>query len=187
MTKGSLIVSFRKNDEREIERLYNQYRKEFTTWALKSFKCTHDEAIEVYQQAMIIFYENVKSGKVENIASNPKTYLFAIGKNKLYEKMRANVRHNSLQEDGAGYEPEYEEEHYENQEHKLQAVEKALEKLGDPCRHILQQFYYHRASMEDIALAMEYKNAATVKNLKYKCLQRLKSILNDQLNGGNEL
>lgn len=178
---SSLIVSFRNNDEKEIERFYNQYRKEFITWAVKSFRCSKDEAIEIFQQSMVIFYENVKNGKIKNIESNPKTYLFAIGKNKIYEKLRAESRQNPLSKDETAHEPEIEEEVYKNEEHKLKAVEKSLKKLGDPCQNILQQFYYHRASMEDIAQNMNYKNAATVKNLKYKCLQRLKNLLHDEL------
>lgn len=179
--RSSLIVSFQKNDGREIERFYNQYRKEFVTWAVKSFRCSYDEAIEIFQQSMIIFYENVRNGRIKNIESNSKTYLFAIGKNKIYEKLRAENRQDTLADSKIKDEIHYDEEEFENRENRLKAVEKSLEKLGDPCRHILQQFYYHKASMEDIAQNMNYKNAATVKNLKYKCLQRLKNILNDEL------
>ena len=52
-------------------------------------------------------------------------------------------------------------------------MNQAMTGLGDPCRSILQLFYYKRMSMEDITALMGYKNAATTKNLKYKCLKRL--------------
>lgn len=180
MAKGSLFISFQLDDEKEIERLYNLYRDQFMSWAVKTFDCERDDAVEIYQQAFVIFYENVKSGKLTSIESNCKTYLFAIGKNKFYEKIRSGNRHNPIEDVIMQSEPEYEEEKFANSEEKLNAVEKALSKLGSPCKEILMKYYYQKNSMEEIAKLMDYKNASTVKNLKYKCLQRLKKILQEE-------
>ncbi len=180
MTKSSLIDSFRLNDEKEIERLYNSYRDQFVSWAIKTFNCDRDEAVEVYQQAIVIFYENVRSGKLDSIESNCKTYLFAIGKNKFYERLRELSRQNPLESTVMKSELQFEEEKFDHSEEKLRAVEEGLNKLGSPCREILIKYYYNKNSMEEIASLMDYKNGSTVKNLKYKCLQRLKKILQEE-------
>ena len=76
---------------------------------------------------------------------------------------------------------------YEEKEELLQMVERSLAQLGDPCKQILEKFYYHHKSNVDIAEELDYKNADTVKNLKYKCLQRLKKIFkenNNEMEGG---
>jgi len=48
--------------------------------------------------------------------------------------------------------------------------------LGDACQQILRLFYFMKKSMEEITGIMGYKNADTVKNQKYKCMQRLKKV-----------
>ncbi len=58
----------------------------------------------------------------------------------------------------------------------LGSVVRGLDKLGEPGRTILELYYYHGKSMEEIAKMLHYKNSATAKNLKYKCLLRLKKI-----------
>jgi hypothetical protein len=39
--------------------------------------------------------------------------------------------------------------------------------------------YYHNCSIEDITKKFGYKNADTAKNQKYKCMQRLKKIVEE--------
>ena len=65
-------------------------------------------------------------------------------------------------------------------EQQLECVEKGLEKLGEPGRTILELYYYHGKSMEEIAELLHYKNSATAKNIKYKCLLRLKKICHEE-------
>jgi RNA polymerase sigma factor (sigma-70 family) len=53
-------------------------------------------------------------------------------------------------------------------------IEQALEKLGEPCKTILTDYYFRKLSMQDIAEKMNYTNADNAKNQKYKCFNRLK-------------
>ena len=65
-------------------------------------------------------------------------------------------------------------------EQQSESVEHGLDKLGEPGRTILELFYYHGKSMEEIAELLHYKNSATVKNLKYKYLIRLRKIVEEE-------
>lgn len=177
MDNYSLIERIRNADgEAEFERLYKSFRKEFIIWAINKFKCSIDEASEVYHQSMIILYEKIISEKKTEITTKMKTFVFSIGKNKMREVMR---KKNSLAAKNYDYytdttlfygsdEPDYENE--------LTGVEKSLEQLGEPCKTILVQFYYHKKSITDIAQKLTYKNAESLKTQKYKCIQRLKRI-----------
>lgn len=64
-------------------------------------------------------------------------------------------------------------------------VENSLIQLGEPCRRILELFYYHQKTMDQISELMEYKNKQTVRNLKYKCLIRLRQIFKGELDSLN--
>jgi hypothetical protein len=55
-------------------------------------------------------------------------------------------------------------------------MKQALEKLGEPCRTILQDFFIHNFTMQQITEKMGYTNTDNAKNQKYKCLMRLKKI-----------
>jgi len=123
---------------------------------------------------VVILYDNVISGKLEQLNSNVKSYLFGICKNKAYELYRAQKKTSvtdkfptirSYVMEGVSEKEELEE--------RIDEMTIALNRLGDPCRLLLQLFYYKKKSMEEITAMMQYKNAATTKNLKYKCIKRL--------------
>ncbi len=66
-------------------------------------------------------------------------------------------------------------------EQSLQVIESCLNRLGEPCRSLLQLYYYHGLSMEEIAVKMQHKNRLTSKNLKYKCVNRLRKLVNEEI------
>ena len=74
-------------------------------------------------------------------------------------------------------------EHEKSQEEKQITIRDSLRQLGDPCKSILLYFYYEQNTMEQIAERLGYTNADNAKNQKYKCLKRLKAVLNDKMKG----
>jgi len=52
-----------------------------------------------------------------------------------------------------------------------------LEKMGDPCKALLESFYFNQLSWEAIAEKFGYSNAASARNQKYKCLERIRKEL----------
>jgi RNA polymerase sigma-70 factor (ECF subfamily) len=190
MEHHSLIERIKSKDsEQGIKEIYTSYRNEFLLWAVRHHSCTMDEAKDVFQQCVVIFYENIVSGRLTEITTQVKTYIFSIGKNKILELLRSKKKlapefNDQIYKDNSYVDSEMEEEY----EEKLKYVEAGLGKLGDPCKSILTQYYYHKKSMVEISQILQYKNSDTVKNLKYKCIQRLRRILkadygiiNDQL------
>ncbi|MEO1052701.1 MAG: sigma-70 family RNA polymerase sigma factor [Bacteroidota bacterium] len=176
MVETSLIEKIKKGGESELAEVYKAFRGEFLSWITKNFKCTQDDAKDIYQHTILIFYENILSGKLVELKSSAKTYLFAIGKNKALELYKASNRFtddfdtvklggvdNSLEE-------------LDEKEDDLRLVVKSLDELGEPCSQLLRLYYYQKRSMDEIAAEMGYKNTDTAKSLKYKCMRRLKKI-----------
>ncbi len=179
MDNHSLIERIKNNDaEAALREIFQDYRNEFMLWAVRNHSCTMEEAKEVFQESVVILYENIIYEKVTQITTQVKTYLFSIGKNKIRELLRVKSKHQSVESDHVFHNPDIYYNRFDDvYENKLKKVESEIDKLGDPCRNILTLYYYHRKSMQEIADAMNYKNSDTVKNLKYKCLQRLKQSL----------
>jgi RNA polymerase sigma-70 factor (ECF subfamily) len=190
MEHHSLIERIKSRDSDEgLREIYTSYRNEFLLWAVRHHKCTMDEAKDVFQQSVIIFYENIVNGKLTEITTQVKTYIFSIGKNKILELLRLKKKQMPEFNDQIyKYDSQVDGEVDEDYEEKLKYVEAGLGKLGDPCKSILKHYYYQKKSMVEISEILKYKNSDTVKNLKYKCLQRLRRIIksdfgifNDQL------
>jgi RNA polymerase sigma-70 factor (ECF subfamily) len=92
MTENQLIKEIRDGNKKVLAETYQKYRKEFVKWAFKKYNCPVEDGKELYQISFFIFYDNVVTGKLEHMASHLKTYLFAIGKNKILENIRRNNR-----------------------------------------------------------------------------------------------
>lgn len=179
MTNTSLASVILDRDEQQFDKLYRQYRDEFISWSLKNFSCDKDDAIEIYQQSMIVLYENVIHGKLKDL-TKAKTYLFGIAKNKFHDLWRKESKWESLGDTDFSVNPDPMMEEYEEEAHKINVVKSSLVELGEPCKTILEQYYYHKKNMTEIAETLQYKNTDTAKNQKYKCMQRLKKIFQKQ-------
>ena len=59
-------------------------------------------------------------------------------------------------------------------------MQSALGMLGEPCKTIIEDFYIHNRSMQEICEKFGYTNADNAKTQKYKCLQRLKKLFFQQ-------
>jgi len=172
MNNQNLLESMAQGDLKEFEEAYLSYRDEFIMWANKNYYCDFEESRDVYQATVIQFYENVQSGKLVTLTSDLKTYLFAIGKNKIRELRDAGRRFREMQEK---YEVT-EDEDKQEKEVLFEQLELSLDQLGDPCKRLLELYYYYKKSLVEIAETLDYKNSDTVKNLKYKCLGRLRKL-----------
>lgn len=147
------------------------YRTEFIQWLCGRLGCDQELAKDIYQQSILIFYENIQSGRLTLLTSQVKTYLFSIGRNKYYEAVREQKKSDDFKPQDIDDESLPEE--------LLQKVETNLERLGEPCRSLLVEYYYHKRSMEQLVIMFDYKNADSAKNQKYKCLERLRKLMKE--------
>jgi RNA polymerase sigma factor (sigma-70 family) len=135
-----------------------------------------EDAHDVFQDALVILYEQLRAGKFEQ-RSSLKTWLYAVCRNRWLKQLQKNGRLVSIT-DFEPVEPldlQNENEHRDTQ-HTL--LKDALNRMGGPCRKLLLLYYYFRKSMEEIAAEMNYSGADSAKNQKYKCLQRLRAGFN---------
>ncbi|MDJ1479016.1 sigma-70 family RNA polymerase sigma factor [Cytophagaceae bacterium YF14B1] len=189
MSDENIIARIRQGDESKLMAIYRAYRNDFIFWAMRHFSCNEEIAKDVFQVAITIFYENIMSGKLSKLSSSVKTYLFAIGKNKLHENQVARERDLKIQQfeqdkikDGFQLE-NLEGETSEEKEGMYKMLEKALIELGEPCRTVLEMYYYQDLSIEELATKMDYKSTDSAKTQKYKCLTRLKKIFQESVLG----
>jgi RNA polymerase sigma factor (sigma-70 family) len=175
--EASVLHAIKEGNPEGLSFVYKTYRESFISWCIKSYSCTMDEAKDIYQNAIVIFYENTMSGKFTAAHASLKTYLFGIGKNKAREVLRMNTRWVNFE---YSHEESSMDESGEFKEEDVQIVGHALTALGDPCRQLLELYFFKHETMDKIATAMGYKNSDSAKNQKYKCLARLRSLFHQR-------
>ena len=175
---GTLIIeTIKKGDKKPLAEVYKAFRSEFVNWATSHYVCTRDEARDVYQAAIITLYDNIQRNRLEHLNGSIKTYLFAIGKNKILELRRSDKKYSGhLQVEEMELEDVNDWES-EKKENDFLMVEKALQKLGEPCKTMLELYYLHGMGLEELAKHLNYKNSDTIKNIKCRCLIKLRQLI----------
>ncbi|MEM8894015.1 MAG: sigma-70 family RNA polymerase sigma factor [Bacteroidota bacterium] len=179
LKSGELIRLVKEGDTEAIKPFYLSEKSGFKTWLSSKFEVQGEEINDLYQESMIILLENIRKGLLDQMSSELKTYLYAIGKHLVYNRYkqkRKNADHlDALREHlvfhlDQGNDPERE------QWSKMMAT--VVEGLLEPCKSILLLFYYQNLKASQISRQLGYKNEGVVRNQKKRCIDSLKHRLN---------
>jgi RNA polymerase sigma factor (sigma-70 family) len=169
------------NNRQAIETIYKENYAMVQNLILNN-SGTSDDAKDVFQEAMIVLYEKVRSGSFE-LNCQIKTYVYSVCRRlwlkRLNQLQKITPEIQSLEEQVA---IEEEMELHEQRNNDFVLMEKAMQHLGEPCKSLLEAYYLQKKSMIEIANNFGYTNADNAKNQKYKCLMRLKKMFFDQYN-----
>ncbi len=164
--------------DQEIERIYLHHRTPFKVWAVKHFSLRDEEALDVYQEAIVAFVRNVRNSRYDPTSCTPATYLFAIGRNLALKAIRAqrnNGRNDVLGVLEPTQKPEY--ELLTEELHTKDVLARGMEHLSEKEREILRLYYFEERSMTDIADIMGYNNADVAKKMKYVSFRKLAALI----------
>ena len=179
-----LLEALATNDRIAIEKIYRENFPSIQTFILKNNGLA-DDAKDIFQEAMIILFQKAKMESFV-LTCQVKTYLYSVCRRLWLKKLQRENRYNHLTDvlkETVTVEEEIEE--YEKRNAEMNIMEKALSKIGEPCKSILEAFYIEKKSMPEIAATFEYTNADNAKTQKYKCLSRLKKIFFSQYKNGS--
>lgn len=179
-TDDALIAAIRGGDERALAHLYRLHWPMVSHFVLQN-SGSEDDAQDVYQEGVMVFYEKVRDGSLE-LSCQIKTYLYAVCRRlwlkRLTSKSRFGVRLLDDEEHGPYLNTGAEDDVLaaEEQDRRFATMSEALDRLGEPCKSLLEGFYLLDKSMQDLTAEFGYTNADNAKNQKYKCLVRLKKL-----------
>jgi RNA polymerase sigma factor (sigma-70 family) len=164
---------------RSTRLLYEKYQ-DFIYAGIKRYRLSFEEAQDAYSDAIIGVCRQVEAGRFEG-KSKLSTYLFQAFSNRCVDRTRKISSH-VIEEDIEQY-PEIPERalsvikklEITEDVNRLQEI---MGQLGERCRQILMDAEYHGYTMAEIAEKMGFNNAATASNIKYRCMSRLRKILN---------
>ncbi len=170
-----LLKGLAQNDRTTIEAIYRENYTMIQAFILNNNGST-DDARDIFQEAMIVLYEKSKS-ETFLLSCQLKTYIYSVCRRlwlkRLQQLNKFNSEINGL-EDIISVEEELEEHEKRNTDFIL--MEHAMNKIGEPCKSLLDAYYLRKKSMQEIAVDFGYTNAENAKTQKYKCLVRLKKL-----------
>jgi RNA polymerase sigma factor (sigma-70 family) len=170
-----IIAEIRKKNEVALKELYKTHYP-MIVHLICSNNGTEQEAKDVYQDAMIAFYERVQQPDFV-LTCKIKTYVYAVCRRLWLKRLTQKKRyHGNIDEAETFLQVEEEMKSIDDLESDYLRMNTAMAGLGEPCVSIIRDFYVHGRSMEEISARYGYTNADNAKNQKYKCLQRLKKL-----------
>ncbi len=160
-----IIAKIKQGDESALDFLYKKNFKMMLKMILKN-NGSEEEAKDIYQEALIVFWQKVIADKNFTLTSKISTYLYSICQNLWRKELERKKRHTYEQ-------PERSEFPDQDARERGEIIQQCLRELGDTCRKILTYYYFDRLSMVEIAERLGFANADTAKTKKYKCKKEL--------------
>lgn len=174
-------MAFRDKDHKGIKQFYIECWPEVRQLIIRN-NGSEEAAKDIMQSAMASLYINIRSGKFQvRNETRIQSYFLQICKYKWYDRLKS--AHNRLTESitSSEYRLSNEDELHSfiEQEDRSRYIARYLEQMGDKCRELLQLFYWEDYTLQQIAAKFSYTEESA-KNAKYRCLKKLKSLINPQ-------
>ncbi len=170
-----LLKGIAAEDKSSVQQLYKEHYLMIQSMVLANAG-SKDDAADLFQETLIVLYEKVKTGNFE-LQCLLKTFLYSVARRLWLKKLQLQQRYISQP---VGLEQSFAVEDEIENHLKLQndfvIMESAMNKVGEPCKSLLEAYYLQRKPMNVIASEFGYTNADNAKTQKYKCLVRLKKL-----------
>jgi len=127
-----------------------------------------DEAKDIFQDALVIYYEKAVSGNLQ-LTHSEKSYLIGIAKHLWHHYQQKQNR--NLNEDILNYTELPTNETLIPSTNRLLRY---LEAAGQKCMDMLQAFYYDKQSMKEIAERFNLSGERSATVQKHKCLEKVR-------------
>jgi RNA polymerase sigma factor (sigma-70 family) len=151
---------------------------------IKKYICSNSgflaDAEDVFQDALVIFYKYIKTGKY-NAKYEVASFIFTVGKNIWINKVKKESRNIRLEKSFEMPDTDNVMDDLITKERE-KIVADAMSKLGPRCQELLILSNFEKLSMKEIAAKMGFENEDAAKTRKYKCMQRLMAIVKNDPN-----
>jgi RNA polymerase sigma factor (sigma-70 family) len=163
-------------DQSEIVKRIYKNRRSVTSWVLKNSGSKQD-ADDVLQESIIVFLRLYSEGKVSDV-SEPMPLVMFIAKRFWLGKLRSKKSHIELTENDHMLDIDLDVEEQLEKEKRIKLAQDALTDIGEQCKKLLKLFYFNAKRLDEIASILGFRNEHVARSMKYKCLEKLRTIVN---------
>lgn len=167
---------FRTDENQALKDIYRIYRKDCIAFSRRKFGLSEEDAIDVFQNSVLILYHNTATGKLTQLTSDLKSYIYGIIRLKALENVRSAAK-TVYPEDLQATLANIPDLPLEDEPDRIRLLKSLLPKLGEACRELLEKYYYKNLSINQIAEGSQYSGPNSVKTQKFKCIKRLQAMM----------
>lgn len=124
-----------------------------------------EEAQDIFQDALVIYYEKVTSVQAEMIISE-KAYVLGIAKKIWLQRYKAGSKHQPLND--------FDTEIVTDEQLAAGKILYYLETAGKKCMELLKAYYYDHLQVSHVTALFGYSSAHSATVAKYKCLEKVR-------------
>eukprot|EP01037_Dinobryon_pediforme_P016255 gene16255-16434_t len=127
-----------------------------------------DEAKDIFQDALVIYYEKIVKAPISNLDSE-QAYLLGIAKHLWSRRFSRQILNKSLDE-------QIDQVDFPDEDNLQPAAERLmhyLETAGQKCMEMLKAFYYDNLPVSTIAQLFGFSGTRSATVQKYKCMEKL--------------
>ncbi len=171
------LVQRIKTKEYELEAFYEDHRKFFLFNVQSKIKANKNVILEVYTDAVLVFWDKCQKGKLDALKGSPRSYLVGIGKKLMLKKINEQKHTYDEQID------QYAEESFDflqqmEQDEQIEILDDIIEIMPPECKEIIELSYYNGMRMEEVIMRTKRTkflniNALNVK--KHRCMKMLRT------------
>lgn len=170
-------------DFKTIKKVYRENRQQFIRYCYKAYGLKTEESKEVYHEAIVRMLYNLQNHKIKEMNTKPINYLIGIGSNIIKKQYNRNKKFQfyTLNEAIEIPEEDFQDENEEWREKIKTLTKEELKKMTEPCKSLLQKFYFYQNNLDQLQEKLQYKNKDTLKAKKSRCLGNLKQKIKERL------
>lgn len=177
MAFDDIIKRIKDGDKKAFNTMYLAFRDGFLSFFTSKYSLDREACGDLYQQTMLQVYENIMIGKLDDIQSTLKTYVFGVGKNissneSRYKKVRINHK-DSVRD----YIVQTQVEYTEVDKEMIKRVMKKIKEMKDVCRKLLIGYYVENKKTIELQYELKFSSEQGVRTQKSRCLTYLRKMI----------
>ena len=182
--------------EQDLNRFISGEKGRVLSYLRKNYSVSDDDLEDIFQEASLALFMNVRDGKLSSLTSSLGTYFMKVCINQtlkfngkrgktipLFDESRisnpAALRNDKIDE---LYNLCTEDEETERKYRTEKLVGSILDAMTETCRNILHGYYWDDFSTSTIADMFNFSDANSVKAQKYKCVKKFREKYNELRN-----
>lgn len=181
----NIIARIKRGDEAVLRELYQRNYRIIANHITRN-SGSEEEAQDIFQEGIVVLWEKIVQDRL-SLTSSIGIYLFKVCENLWLKELRKKKNfpqdklqaHEEIIDDVSSTEDEEIELN-----RRQQIVQQCMSELTETCRAIIHYFYFDRLSMKEIALKLGLKNEDVSKNIKSKCLKKLRELVLIKITAG---
>ena len=173
------IERVRRGDDDAFAVLYGQCRESFFGYFRSAYRKRAEYIENLYQDACVVVWQQILSGryvaKEQNSGAQLCTYIIGVARHLMFSRDRQARKMQSMPDLSALEQMLHRDAVDDSvRQDEICALDALVSNMKEPCNSLLFMYYWARMRGDEIALALGYRDADSVKTQKYKCMRKLK-------------